>query len=133
MKNEEYTYVLRKRWGFFGLPFTFTVYRLKEDMVNVKSGFFRVEENDCYMYKVQDVKLTRGLFQRMFGLGNVICYTGDTTTPQILLKNIKDSEEVKEYLLKTSEEARMKRRTMNMLNIGVGDGTMDADGDGLPD
>lgn len=47
------------------------------------------------MYKVQDVKLTATLLERMFGLGTVICYTGDVTTPELRLTHIKHSREVK--------------------------------------
>ena len=124
---EEYDHIERKRILFFGLPWTFTVYRLKEDMLNVKRGFFKLEQDDCYMYKIVDVKLTRTLFERMCGLGTVICYTGDTTDKELKLEHIKNSEEIKNYLLKTSEEARIKRRTVNMLDIGSGDaGDLDA-------
>ena len=37
----------RKRWLFFGLPFTFTKYYVKEDMLTIRSGLFKVVENDC--------------------------------------------------------------------------------------
>ena len=118
---EEYERVERKRWLFLGLPWTFTIYRLKEDMVNVKSGFFKLEQNDCYMYKIVDVKLSQSFMERLCGLGTITCYTGDTTDKELVLKHIKNSEEIKNYLLKTSEEARIKRRTVNMLDIGSGD------------
>ncbi|MDE5819404.1 MAG: PH domain-containing protein [Lachnospiraceae bacterium] len=111
----------RKRWVFLGLPFTFTKYTIKEDMITVNSGLLRTEENDCYMYKVQDVKHTATLAEKMFGLGTVICFTGDTTDPQLQITHIKNSKAVKDFILQASEEARMKRRTMNMLNIGAGD------------
>ena len=55
----------------------------------------------------------------MSALGDVICYTGDTTDPELILKNIKHSKETKDYILKHSEEARLRRRTLNMLNIGT--------------
>ena len=29
----------RKRWVFFGLPFTFTVYTIKEDVVTINHSF----------------------------------------------------------------------------------------------
>ncbi len=120
-KNEEYEYVERKRLLFFGLPWTFTVYRMKEDMLNVKSGFFKLVQNDCYMYKIVDVKLERSLLERILGLGTIRCYTGDTTDKELTLLHIRHSESIKNYLLKTSEEARLKRRTVNMLDIGSGE------------
>ena len=119
--SEEYERVERKRWLFLGLPWTFTLYRMKEDMLNVKSGFFKLEQNDCYMYKIVDVKLSQSFMERLCGLGTITCYTGDTTDKELVLKHIKHSEEIKNYLLKTSEEARIKRRTVNMLDIGSGD------------
>lgn len=109
----------KKRWAFFGLPFTFTKYTIKEDVLTINSGCFKKVENDCYMYKIQDVKLERGFFQSWFGLGDVICYTGDTTHKQLIIKNIKHSQEVKDFILDMSEAARMKRRTLHSLNIGV--------------
>lgn len=116
----------RKRWLFFGLPFTFTVYTVKEDIITIKKGLLRTQEDDCYMYKVQDVRHTATLIQKMFKLGNVICYTGDTTNPELVFQNIKNSKAVKDFIFQVSEEARIKRRTMNMLNIGTGDmGDMD--------
>ena len=123
-------YTERKRWLFLGLPFTFTKYIVKEDMITIDEGFIRTVENDCYMYKVQDVTHRASLAEKLFGLGTVICYTGDTTHPQLILQHIKHSREVKEFILRQSEEARLKRRTVNMLNIGSGD-LDDSDGDDM--
>lgn len=109
----------RKRILFFGLPFTFTVYTVSNVVVTVDTGFLNREENDCYMYKIQDVTLKRSLVERMFGLGTVVCYTGDVTSPQLVLSHVKHAREIKEYLLDESEQARLKRRTLNMQNIGA--------------
>lgn len=111
----------RKRWAFLGLPWTFTVYHIKEDMLTVDSGLIKTEENDCYMYKIVDCKLSRSLFERMFGTGTVTCYTGDTTDKLLVLEHIKNSKEVKDFILEASEKARIKRRTVNMQDIGSGD------------
>lgn len=114
-------FVERKRWLFLGLPFTFTKYRVKEDMITISAGLLKTVENDCYMYKVQDVMHTATLAEKMFGLGTVICHTGDTTHPELKLEHIRNSKTIKEFILKESEEARIKRRTVNMLDIGTGE------------
>ena len=116
-------FVERKRWLFFGLPFTFTKYTVKEDMITIQTGLLKTIENDCYIYKVQDVQHTATLIEKMFKLGTVICHTGDTTHPQLVLEHIRNSKVIKEFILKQSEEARIKRRTVNMLDIGSGEMT----------
>ena len=103
---------------FLGLPFTFTKYIVKEDMITIDTGFWKKVENDCYMYKVQDVQLSASLGERMARLGTITCFTGDTTHPQLVLSHIKNSKAVKDFILEMSEEARLKRRTVNMLDIG---------------
>ncbi len=114
-------FVEKKRWLFLGLPFTFTKYVIKEDMITVDTGVFTKVENDCYMYKVQDVEHTASIWERRAGLGTIVCYTGDTTHPKLLIEHIRNSKAIKEFILKESEEARLKRRTVNMLDIGSGE------------
>lgn len=113
-------YTERKRWVFLGFPFTFTKYIVKEEAVTIDTGFLNKVENDCYMYKIQDVTLQQSFFERMVGLGTIVCYTGDTTHPEMRLEHIKNSRTIKEFILKQSEEERLRRRTINTLDIGSG-------------
>lgn len=112
-------YTERKRWLFLGLPFTFTKYHIKENILTIDSGLLKKVENDCYMYKVQDVELVASLAERLVGIGTVVCYTGDTTHPKLILSHIKHAKEIKNFILEASEQARMRRRTLNTLNIGA--------------
>ena len=58
-------FVERKRWVFFALPFTFTKYTIKEDVLTIQTGILKIVENDCYMYKIQDVQHSATLGERI--------------------------------------------------------------------
>ena len=114
-------YIERKRWVFLGLPLTFTKYIIKDECITIDKGFLNKTENDCYMYKVQDVTLKQSFWERLVKIGTIVCFTGDTTHPELLLEHIKNPRTIKDFILKASEEARIKRRTLNTLDIGSGD------------
>lgn len=110
-------YKEKKRSMLFGLPWTFTSYTVTEEIITVDTGLFKKEENDCYLYKVIDVRLESTLLERMLGLGTIHCFTGDVTDPDLKLLHIKHAKEIKDYILKQSEQERMKRRTVNMQHL----------------
>ena len=110
-------YKEKKRSMFLGLPWTFTSYTVTDEIITVDSGLLRKEENDCYLYKVIDVRLESTLMERILGLGTIHCFTGDVTDPDLRLVHIKNSREIKDYILKQSEQERLKRKTLNMQQL----------------
>lgn len=116
----ELRYTERCRWLFLGLPWTFTKYEIRDNVLTIIKGFFTVRENDCYMYKISDVEITSTLMQRIVGMSTIILYTSDVTDRTIVMKNIKHGREIKDFILQASESARLRRRTVSMQNIGFG-------------
>ena len=110
-------YKEKKRSMFFGLPWTFTSYTITDEIITVDAGLLNKQENDCYMYKVIDVRLESSLLERIFGLGTVHCFTGDVTDQDLKLLHIRHAKEIKDFILKQSEQERMKRKTLNMQHL----------------
>lgn len=100
----------KKRWGFLGLPWTFTSYVLREDKLLIKSGIFSKREDEIRLYRILDITLTRSFGQRLFGLGTIACNTSDATSPVLVIQNIKRSSEVKEVLSNLVEKERVAKR-----------------------
>lgn len=120
-ENPQGEYYERKRWLFLGLPFTFTKYYIKHDLITRDTGFFNKKEDDCYMYKVRDVKLEMSFWERLVKVGTIVCYTGDTTDQVLKIQHVKNCKEIKNFILKASEEERIRRRTINTMDIAHGD------------
>ena len=110
-------YTERKRWVFLGLPFTFTKYTVSDEMITINTGLFNSKEDDCYMYKVMDVRLEQSFFEKIFKLGTVVCYGGDVTDPTLKLQHIRHAKEVKDFIRQVSEEQRLKRKTIRTEDI----------------
>lgn len=100
----------RKRWLFFGIPWTFTKYILTKKKIIIETGFFNSTENEILMYRVTDMTMKRSFWQKIFGLGTLIVYAHDKTTPTLEVKNIKHVREFKEKLSQAVEEDRLRMK-----------------------
>ena len=98
----------RKR--HFGLPLSFTRYRLSEDRIFCEKGLLNLHEEEVLLYRVRDIDTRRSLFQRIFGVGTIIVMSTDKTSPNLVLKNVKDPVMVRELIHNQVEEMKMKRR-----------------------
>ena len=99
----------RKR-TIFGLPWSFTRYRLTDDKLIVSTGIFSINEEEIRLYRIMDVTLKRSLGERLWGLGTIHICSSDKTTPEIDIKRVRQSSDVKEMLSDMVEAARKKNR-----------------------
>ena len=120
----------RKRWLFFGLPFTFTTYTLSNKKITLRTGLLTTVEDDVLLYRVMDTTLRRTLAQRIFGLGTIVVASSDHSKPELIIKNIKNSKDFKEALDDQIERERMRMRFRTGEYMGTPD---DNDEDGVPD
>lgn len=119
----------RKRLTFFGLPWTFTVYRLTKDRLFIKQGFFTTREDEVRLYRILDISLKRTLIQKIFGLGTIQCHSSDKTMGHFDIINVKRSYDVKNLLSDLIEQERMEKRVSNREFISDPDCDFDDDGD----
>ena len=133
MKKINYIWQDRKR-TFLGLPLSFTKYMMTEDRLFVEKGFFNSVLDEENLYRVRDVRVTRSLGQKLFGLGTVTVYSTDASNGETVLQSLKHPIEVKEEIVRLVEAARKRHniRASEML-MAQPDHLCDHDGDGIPD
>ncbi|MBQ3100466.1 MAG: PH domain-containing protein [Clostridia bacterium] len=109
MDNTEYIWRDRKR-TLFGLPLSFTVYKLTGEKLLIESGFLSKKEEEIRLYRILDLTLKRPLGQRIWGLGTIHCCTADRSTPEFDILRIKDSQRVRNMLSDMVEQQREEKR-----------------------
>lgn len=110
MEKTVLEYLWKDRKRFLGLPLTFTRYSMTEDRLFLETGFFNIRTEEILLYRIRDISLSRKLTQRIFGVGSIRIISSDKTMPELLIKNVKKSKDVKELIHRQVEEAKLKRR-----------------------
>jgi len=123
MEKTEYVWQDRKRI-IFGLPWTFTVYRLVKDKLLIETGFLSKKQEEIRLYRIMDLTLHRPIGQRIWGLGTIHCCTADKSTPDFDILKIKDAERVKNLISDMVEQQREEKR------ISAREFMMDSEHDG---
>lgn len=110
MKKVKMNFLWNDRRRRMGLPLSFTRYALTEDRLFLDTGFFNLRSEEILLYRVRDINLRRSLWQRIFGVGSIRVLSSDKSTPDLLIKNVKNPLEVKELLRRQVEETKISRR-----------------------
>ena len=90
-------------------PISFTRYSVEGGRLYINSGIFASREDECLLYRILDISMTRTLLQRLFGTGTIELNTKDRSTPVIRLENISRPQEVKRMLSRMIEEDRRSK------------------------
>lgn len=109
-----------KKRPWFGLPISFTRYTLFEDKLYTTIKFIAVNEEELRLYRIIDITLNKSLFERMFGVGTILCHSADATTPVLEIKSVKEPEKVRTLLSELVEKSRAQNNiaTGEFINTG---------------
>lgn len=118
-----------RRRIIFGLPWTFTRYRLTENKLIIDTGFLNRKEEEIRLYRILDITLKRPFNQRLWGLGTVHLCTADKTTAEMDIKRIKNPREFKEMLSDLVERERNEKRIAGREYMEAHDSFDDMDDD----
>lgn len=109
----------------FGLPWTFTKYKMYDDKFQICTGFLNKKEEEVRLYRIMDLTLEKSFVQRIFGLGSVKVNSADKTTPVFYIKNVKQADTVRDMLSDRVEKERIKRRVSGREYMSADDDDID--------
>ena len=89
-------------------------YEIDSEELRRYSGIFRRKHEYVELYRVKDYRVEKPLIYRMFGLGNLIIYTSDKTTPIFRLDAIRDPEEKYKILRGLVEISRREKHVFEV-------------------
>lgn len=80
--------------GYHVLQIRCTRYEINPGELQHSSGILRRKHGYIELYRIKDFQVDRPLVYRFFGLGNLIVYTSDKTTPVFRLEAVRNPEEI---------------------------------------
>lgn len=100
----------------FGFP-SFTKYTISDSRLIVEKGFFTKRRDEIRLYRIRDITVTRSLIKRMFGIGDIIVFSTDTSSPQYIIHNVRKTATVADLLGEASEAARLKFKAFELTEV----------------
>lgn len=95
----------------FGKPLSFTKYTLYDDKIIHTNGLIFEKEGQILLYRIMDVEIYISIIDKIFGVGTIILYTGDTTDKTFYIKSIKNPREVLSLI---NEKISMDRKRIGL-------------------
>lgn len=83
-------------------------YRITNERIQVRKGIINRLVENYELIRVQDLDYTQKFSERLFGIGDIQVRGQDPSTPQIVLRDVRDPEKVYEIIRKAWLEARKR-------------------------
>jgi uncharacterized membrane protein YdbT with pleckstrin-like domain len=125
--KEDIEWADRKR-TFLGLPWSFTRYRLTKTRIISEIGLFTTNTNEILLYRILDIELNRTLGQKIFGVGDILLFSADPSSPNFTIKSVKQPSDVKSLLSSLVETERTEKNVTGREMYGTADDVHGADG-----
>ncbi|MCI1986418.1 MAG: PH domain-containing protein [Lactobacillus sp.] len=71
-----------------------------------KRGVLSTDRQEIELYNVKDVAAKQTLTEKVMGVGEVTVFSADTSTPDLVMKRIKDPIDIKEKIRTAAREAK---------------------------
>lgn len=111
MKKVQENYVWKdKKRTLFGLPLSFTKYKLTDEKLLIETGVFSLTQEDIRLYRIMDVTVKCSFLDRLLNIGTIHCCSGDKSTPEFDIISVKNPLEVKELLSSKIEAERDRKK-----------------------
>lgn len=116
--NKQYgdntTVIWTDKKRILGMPISFTRYSLvtnNEDWTKlfIKSGLLSTSMDEINLYRIYDIQIHQGLFQKILGVGTITLYSKDITSSTCEILNIKNPYKVRNLLAEKIEETRQQK------------------------
>lgn len=121
--------IWRDRKHVMWFPIGFEKYTVKNGRLYIDSGLFTTVSDQTLLYRITDIQLRRTLGQKLFGTGTIVLVSKVDADHEIVLRNIKDSQNVVHLLSELVEQARKNKNVVGKEFYGDGCG-LDHDMDG---
>ena len=85
-------------------------YEVTTERLIVEYGILNKRTEEIELFRVQDLSVERSVFDRMFGVGNIVIHSGDATGGALVLFDIANAEDVKNRIRDASRVERQRHR-----------------------
>lgn len=120
-------YIWQDRRHILWFPWIFDKYGIANGKLYVEKGFLSTEESELLIYRVLDISLRRTLTNRLCGTGTIVLKTRDASDTVLELRNIKDSQRIKDFISDLVEKEKEAKRVVGKEMYGSGPEDLDFD------